>query len=327
MEQPWVYCPLWRLFRLSMGWSCLERKMPRKWPPAGGAGGAVWQAGFRQCRRRFRQLHSDCWNGRQTKRRLGSAVCFPSSIMVTGSTTGESDRVSCDMQVAAGRAVTSPHSWGIPFLLFSALSGNHLTSCLSTPQLSTCFVLLILYSKCQRLKVDKWKSSPGSKSNCYSVQSLSHVRLFATPCTVAHQASLSITNSQSLLKFMSITSFTLSNHLILYHPFLLLPSIFPSIKVFSNESTLRIRWPKYWSFSVSPSNEYSGLISFRIDWLDLLAVQGTFKSLLQHHSSKASAVWHSAFFMIQLSTSIHDYWKNHNFDYTDLCWQNNIFAF
>ena len=129
--------------------------MPQKWPPAGGAGGAVWQAGFRQCQRRFRQLHSDCWNGRQTKRRLGSAVCFPSSIMVTGSTTGESDRVSCDMQVAVGRAVTSPHSWGIPFLLFSALSGNHLTPCLSTPQLSTCFVLLILYSKCQRLKVDK----------------------------------------------------------------------------------------------------------------------------------------------------------------------------
>ena len=154
--------------------------MPQKWPPAGGAGGAVWQAGYRQRQRRSRQLHSDCWNGRQTKRRLGSAVCFPSSIMVTGSTTGESDRVSCDMQVAAGWAVTSPRSWGIPFLLFSALSGNHLTPCLSMPQLSTCFVLLILYSKCQRLKVDKWKSSPGSKSNCYSVQWLSRVRLFVT---------------------------------------------------------------------------------------------------------------------------------------------------
>ena len=154
--------------------------MPRKWPPAVGAGGAVWQMGYRQRQRRSRQLHSDCWNGRQTKRRLGSAVCFPSSIMVTGSTTGESDRVSCDMQVAAGWAVTSPRSWGIPFLLFSALSGNHLTPCLSMPQLSTCFVLLILYSKCQRLKVDKWKSSPGSKSNCYSVQWLSRVRLFVT---------------------------------------------------------------------------------------------------------------------------------------------------
>ena len=117
----------------------------------------------------------------------------------------------------------------------------------------------------------------------------------------ACQASLSVTNTRSSLKLMSIESVMPSNHLILGCPFLLLPSIFPSIKVFSNESTLRIRWPKYWSFSVSPSNEYSGLISFRIDWLDLLAVQGTFKSLLQHHSSKASAVWHSAFFMIQLS--------------------------
>ena len=121
-----------------------------------------------------------------------------------------------------------------------------------------------------------------------SVQSLSHVQLFATPWTVAHQASRSITKSQSLLKLMSIELVMPSDHLILCRPLLLPPSIFPSIRVFSNESALCIRWPKYWSFSfsISPSNEYSGLISFRMDWLDFLAVQGTLKSLLQHHSSK-----------------------------------------
>ena len=136
-----------------------------------------------------------------------------------------------------------------------------------------------------------------------SVQSLSRVRLFATPWTAARQASLSITNSQSLLKLMSIESVMPSNHLILCRPLLLLLSIFPSIRVFSNESALRIRWPKYWSFSfsVSPSSEYSGLTSFRIDWLDLLAVQGTLKNLPQHHSSKASILQCSAFFMVQLS--------------------------
>ena len=125
-----------------------------------------------------------------------------------------------------------------------------------------------------------------------SVQSLSHVQLFATPWTAALQTPLSITNSQSLLKLMSIQSVRASNHLILCCPLLLPPSIFPSIRVFSKESALCIRWPKYWSFSfnISPSNEHSGLISFRMDWLDLLAGQGTLKSLLQHHSSKASKV-------------------------------------
>ena len=132
-----------------------------------------------------------------------------------------------------------------------------------------------------------------------SVQSLRCVRLFATPWTAARQPSLSITNSRGLLKFRS-KSVMPSNHLILCS-LLLLPSVFSSIRVFSNESALRIRWPKYGSFSISPSNEYSGLISFRMDWLDLLAVQGTLKSLLQHHSSKASILWHSAFFMVQLS--------------------------
>jgi len=137
-----------------------------------------------------------------------------------------------------------------------------------------------------------------------------------TPWTAACQASLSITNSQSLLKLMSIESVMSSNHLILCHPLLLLTSIFPSIRVFSNESVLCIRWPKYWifSFSISPSNEYSGMISFRMNWLDLLAIQGTLKSLLQHHSSKASILQCSAFFYSPTLISIHDHWKNHSFD-------------
>ena len=136
-----------------------------------------------------------------------------------------------------------------------------------------------------------------------SVQSLSHVWLLETPWTAACQASLSITNSQSLLKLMSIESVKPSNYLILCRPLLHLPSVFPSIRIFSNESPLHIRWPKYWSFSfnISPSNKYSGLISFRMDWLDLLAVQGTLKSLLQRHSSKASILQCSAFFIVQLS--------------------------
>ena len=136
-----------------------------------------------------------------------------------------------------------------------------------------------------------------------SFQSLSRVRLFATPWIAAHQACLSITNSQSSPKLMSIESVIPSSHLILCHPLLLLPPIPSSIRVFSNESTLRMSWPKYWSFSFSiiPSNEHPGLISFRMDWLNLLAVQGTLKSLLQHHSSKASILWRSAFFTVQLS--------------------------
>ena len=136
-----------------------------------------------------------------------------------------------------------------------------------------------------------------------SVQLPSHVQLFATPWTAACQASLSITNSRSTPKLMSIELVMPSNYLILCCPLLLLISLFPSIRVFSNESALRIRWPKYWSFSfnISPSNEHPGLISIKMDWLDLLAVQGTLKSLLQHHSSKASILWHSAFFIVQLS--------------------------
>ena len=148
-----------------------------------------------------------------------------------------------------------------------------------------------------------------------SVQLLSNVWLFATPWIAACQASLSVTNSWSLLKFMSIELVMPSSHLILCCPLLLLPPTPPSIRVFSSESTLHMKWPKYWScsFSISPSNEHSGLISFRIDWLDLLAVQGTLKSLLQHHSSKALIFWCSAFFTAQLS---HPYihWKNHSLD-------------
>ena len=149
-----------------------------------------------------------------------------------------------------------------------------------------------------------------------SVQSLSRVRLFATPWTAARQASLSITNSWSPPKCMSIESVMPSNHLILRCPLLLLPSVFPSIRVFSNESTLCIRWPKYWSFSfnISPSNEHPGLMSLKMDWLDLLVIQGTLKSLLQHHTSKASILQCSASFIVQL---LHPYiitGKNHSLD-------------
>ena len=142
-----------------------------------------------------------------------------------------------------------------------------------------------------------------------SVQSLSHVRFFVTPWIAAHQASLSINNSQSSLTLMSMPS----SHVILCCPFLLLPPVPPSIRVFSSESTLHMRWPKYWSFSFSiiPSNEYPGLISFRMDWLDLLVVQGTLKSLIQHHSSKASPL---SFLHSPTLTSIHDHWKNHSLD-------------
>ena len=169
-------------------------------------------------------------------------------------------------------------------------------------------------------------TSSNAKFPLSSVQfSHSCVQLFATPWTVARQASLSITNSQNLLKLMPIESVMPSNYFILCRSLLLPPSIFPSIRVFSNESVLHIRWPKDWSFSfsISPSNEYSGLISFRMDWLDLLAVQGTLKNLLQHHSSKASILRHSAFFIVQLS---HPYittkpWLDR------LCWQSNVSAF
>ena len=162
-----------------------------------------------------------------------------------------------------------------------------------------------------------------------SAQLFSRSRLFATPWTAERQHPLSIINSRSLLKLMSIKSVMPSKHFIICHPLLLLPAIFPSIRFwlfvclfvfFPHESILHIRWPKKWSFnfSISPSNEYSGLISVRMDWLDLLAVQGTLKSLCQYHNSKTS---------ILLLSCIHDYWKNHSFDETDLCWQSNVSAF
>ena len=160
-----------------------------------------------------------------------------------------------------------------------------------------------------------------------SVQLLSHVRLFATPWTAVLQASLSTINCLSLLKLMSIESVMPSNHLILCHLLLLLPSIFPRIKVFSNESVLRIRWPKYWSFSfsISPSNEYSGLISFRIDWLDpSLRDSQESSPVPQFKNINSSAI---SFLYSPSLTSIHDYWKNHNLDQTDLCWQSNVSLF
>ena len=161
-------------------------------------------------------------------------------------------------------------------------------------------------------------------------RSLSHVQLFGTPWTATRWASLSFTISWSLFQLMSIVSKILSNHLILCLLLLLLPSIFPSSGVFSNESALYIRWPKYWSFSfsISPSNEYSGLISFRIDWFDLLTVQGTLKSLLQHHNLKSSILQHSSFFIVQLSHLYMTARKTiYSIDYTDPCWQSDVSAF
>ena len=177
-----------------------------------------------------------------------------------------------------------PTSFPIPSLLVIPCSGpEHPVSCIE-PGLAICFTY-------------------GNIHQFSSVQLLSPVWLFATSWIAAHQASLSITNFQSLLKLMSIESVMPSSHLILCSPLLLLPPIPPSVRVFSNESTLRIRCPKYWHFSfiISPSNEHAGLISFRMDWLDLLAVQGTLKSLLRHHSSKTSIFRRSAFFIVQLS--------------------------
>ena len=156
--------------------------------------------------------------------------------------------------------------------------------------------------------------------NISSVQLLSRVQLFATPWTTAHQASLSITNSRSLPKLMSIESVMLSNHLILC-PLLLLHSFFPSIRVFSSESALRIRWPKYWSFSISPSSEYSRLISFRIDRFNLLAESSPAPQFESINSLALSFLYGPTL------TSVHDYWKNHSFDYTDLCWQSDVSDF
>ena len=166
-------------------------------------------------------------------------------------------------------------------------------------------------------------------TTCFVViQLLNCVQLFATPRTAAHQAPLSFTISRSLLKLMSIESVMPSNHLILHHALLLSPPVFLRIGVFFNEWALPIRWPKYrsFSFSISPSNEYSGLISFKTDWFELLAVHGALKSLVQHHGLKASVLWGSAFLGPTL-TSVRDYWKNHSFEYKKLCGQSNISAF
>ena len=175
--------------------------------------------------------------------------------------------------------------------------------CLFSPSLLVVSIHVCSFTKSCPTLCNPMDCSPPGSPQFSSVQSLNRVWLFVIPWTAAHQGSLSITNSRSLLKLMSIESGMSSNHLILCCPLLLLPSIFPSIRVFSNESVPCIRWPRYWSFSfsISPSKEHSGLISFRMNWLDLLAVQRTLKSLLQHHSSKASILWCSAFFTVQLS--------------------------
>ena len=159
--------------------------------------------------------------------------------------------------------------------------------------------------------------------------SLSGVRIFVTLWTAARQASLSVTNSQSLLKLMTIESVMPSKHLILCRPLLLLPSIFPSVRVFSNESVLPIRWPKYWSFSfsISPSNEHPGLISFRMDWLDLLAVQGTLQESSPTPQFKSISSLVLSLLYGPTLTSIHDHWKNHSFDSMDFCWQSSVSAF
>ena len=161
------------------------------------------------------------------------------------------------------------------------------------------------------------------------VQSFSCVRLFVTTWTIASQVSLFFTISRSLLKLLSLELVMLSNHFILRHPFLLLPSVLPSIRIFSNESTLHVWWPNYWgfSFSISPFSEYSGLISFRIDWFDLLVVRGTLKSLLQNHSLKASILWCSAFFMVELSYPYMTTGKTVSLTLMDICQQNDVSAF
>ena len=181
---------------------------------------------------------------------------------------------------------------------------RHILRIKSNLPLTECsFLLLFRKSTKNHICVNILNTSYQATKQVQKFQSLSHVWLFVTPWIAARQVSLSITNYRSLPKLMSIESVMPSSHLILCHPLLLLPSIFPSIRVFSDESTLRIRWPKYWSFSfsISPSNEHSGLISFRMNWLDLLEIQGTLKNLLQHHRSKASIFQHSAFFTVQFS--------------------------
>ena len=224
--------------------------------------------------------------------------------------------MSCSLQFHGLQACLACLSFTVSWSLLKSMSmesvmlSNNLILCHPLLHLRSIFPTLRVYSNELTIHI-RWPKywsfgfsiSPSNESDqIRSDQSLSHVRIFVTPWTIACQASLSITNSRSSLRLMSIESVMPSSHLTLCHP-LLLPSIFPSIRVFSSESVLYIRWPKYWSFgfSISPCNEYSGLISFRIDWFDLLTVQGTPKNLPQHHSSKASSLQCSAFFMVQLS--------------------------
>ena len=235
----------------------------------------------------------------------------PAPVLLPGKSHGRRSLVGSSPQGRKQSDTTEQLHFHFSLSCIGKGNGNLLQcSCLENPRDGGAWWAAVYGVTQSRTRLKRLSSSSSMTSNTEhpsvqfsSVQSLSPVRLFETPWTAARQASLSITNSQSLLKLMSIELVMPPNYLILCHPLLLPPSIFPSIKVFSNESILCIRWPKYWSFSfsISPSNEYSGLISFRMNWLDLLAIQGTLKSLLQYHSSKASILQRSAFFIVQLS--------------------------
>ena len=265
------------------------------WRVCGGVNGNLLQEGL--CHTQICCIQSPCPCG---------------SPLLTRTSTGDAQT-----QVCLSRGLWVLVHTRLVWALWASLAGMGFDSkCNIAPPIILLELLLCpwyFYLLCNFLSLYKWRSIISLKARALrmgyqvgnilfsSVQSLSRIQLFATPWIAARQASLSITNSQSLLKLMPIEPVMPSSHLILCHPLLLLPPIPPSIRVFSNESTLHMRWPKYWSFSISPSNEHPGLISFRMDWLDLLAVQGTLKSLLQHHNSKASVFWCSAIFTVPLS--------------------------
>ena len=230
----------------------------------------------------------------------------------------------CTQGHQPGKNKALSDSWRLMFSSQAVLAAvwSSIASVMTSQTVYFLLELSTLYFRAFVFMIQSTQSTPNKESKSFSykiwissVQSLSRVRLFATPWIAARQASLSSTNSWSSLRLMSIESVIPSSHLILCHPLLLLPTIPPSIRVFSNESTLHMRWPKYWSFSFSiiPSKEIPGLISFRMDWLDLLAVQGTLKSL-QHHSPKASILSSLSLLHSPTLTSIHDHWKNHRLD-------------
>ena len=239
---------------------------------------------------------------------MGLRQWHPTPVLLPGKSHGQRSLVGCSPWGCEESDTTEWLRFHFSLSCIGEGNGNILQcSCLENPRDGGAWWAAIYGVAQSQTRLKRLSSSSSSSvarlSTFSSVQLHRGVQLFVTPWTTARQASLSITNSRSLLKLMSIESVMPQNHFIFCCPLLFLPSIFPSIRVFSSESVLCIRWPKYqsFSFSISPSNEYSGLISFRMDWLDLLAVQGTLKNLLQHHSSKASILWPSAFFIVQLS--------------------------